>query len=91
MTEQRRAPLDLGMIGIRLGDILSVLDNTAETCVVIQLYPPLVAHDGRVKSPTEAINDAYGVVWNDPYAAWAFEEESLTQRRRRFEEYHRRP
>ncbi len=90
MTEQRRPPLDLEKIGIRLGDVLYVGDNPEETCVVVQLYPPLVFHDGQVKSPTEAINQIYNVVWNDPYSAWTYEGESLTQRRLRFEEYHGR-
>lgn len=88
--EQRssRPNIDLEMVGIRLGDVLALVDNPDETCVVVALYPPGVLHNGEVKSLTAACNDAYGVMFNDPAAVWVLNDETLRGRRDRFETYH---
>ena len=78
-----RPNIDLEMIGIRLGDVLALIDRPDVTCVVVQLYPPRVWHGGDVKSLTAACNDAYGVPYNDPAAAWAYNGATLRQRRER--------
>lgn len=84
-----RPNIDLAMIGIRLGDVLSLIDESSTTCVVVALYPPRVLHDGEVKSLTAACNDAYRTTWNDPAGVWAYNGETLRTRRERFEAYHR--
>ena len=84
-----RPNLDLEMIGLRLGDVLSLIDQPESTCVVVELSPPRVLHDREVKSLTAACNDAYGMVWNDPASVWVYEGETLGIRRDRFEAYHR--
>ena len=84
-----RRNINLAMIGIRLGDVLSLVDESATTCVVVALNPPRVLHDGEVKSLTAACNEAYGVTWNDPAGVWTYNGETLRSRRERFEAYHR--
>ena len=84
-----RPNLDLEMIGLRLGDVLSLIDQTETTCVVVNLSPPRVLPDREVKSLTAACNDAYGMVWNDPASVWPYNGETLGTRRERFEAYHR--
>ena len=83
-----RPGINLEMMGIRLGDTLALVDRPEETCVVVALYPPRVVHHDEVKSLTEACNDAYGVQYNDPAAVWVYGDETLRQRRERFEAYH---
>jgi hypothetical protein len=85
---ERRPNTDFEMIGIRRGDVLALIDRPEETCVVVELNPPQVAHRGHLKSLTEACNDAYDVQHNDPAGAWAYGTETLRQRRERFETYH---
>ena len=84
-----RPNLDLEMLGLRLGDVLSLIDESEITCVVVALSPPRVLHDGEVKSLTAACNEAYGIVWNDPASVWVYGGETLGIRRDRFEVYHR--
>ena len=79
-----RPGINLEMMGIRLGDTLALVDRLEETCVVVALYPPRVAHCDEVKSLTEA----YRVQYNDPAAVWVYSGETLRQRRERFETYH---
>ncbi len=86
---QTRPNLDLEMIGLRLGDVLLLIDEMETSCVVVALSPPRVLHDGVVKSLTAACNDAYGVTWNDPASVWVYDGETLGTRRERFEAYHR--
>lgn len=96
MVEQERRgtryQLNLEMIGLRLGDKLSLIDGNHpdETCIIVDLYSRdfRVVHRNTVKSLTAACNDVYGVEYNDPGSAWAYEGETLSARRRRFEEYH---
>lgn len=84
-----RPNINLAMIGIRLGDVLSLVDDSSTTCVVVALSPPRVLHDGEVKSLTAACNDAYDMAWNDPAGVWTYNGETLRGRRERFEDYHR--
>ncbi len=55
---------------------------------MVELESRLVFHKGEVKSLSAACNDAYGVQYNDPSAAWAYDGETLNTRRQRFEDYH---
>ncbi len=83
-----RLPINLEMLGIRPGDLLVLVGGSGDTCTVVEAYPPRVVHDSAVKTLTDACNDAYGVEYNDPAAAWTYEGETLWQRRSRFETYH---
>ena len=87
MVNQEQSPtrpnLDLEMIGLRLGDVLSLIDEPATTCVVVELSPPRVLHDREVKSLTAACNDAYEMAWNDPASVWFYGGETLGSRRER--------
>ena len=52
-----RPNLDLERLGLRLGDVLSLIDESEITRVVVALSPPRVLHDGEVKSLTAACNE----------------------------------
>ena len=92
MAEQqpgRRPNLDLEKIGLRPGDILTLVNDADVSCMVVRPSPPQVVYDGHTTSLTSACNQAYGVNWNDPAAVWVFEGETLSERRQRFQDYHR--
>lgn len=84
-----RLRLDLGMINVRRGDVLTYFDDPSVYCVVVEPYPAEVYYKGEVVSLSEAARRAY----NSPSSVqgagyWRFEDELLTERRRRFEKYH---
>ena len=90
-NETRNTPrpsLDFEMVGIRLGDTLALYDTPDQTCVVVGLTPPRVLYQDRSMSLTEAVNAAYEAQHNDPAGAWCFGDETLRQRRERFESYY---
>lgn len=84
----RRPDLQLDMIGIRLGDVLTLYDAPEETCIVIRLSPPRVVYRDQAMYLTEAANLAAGGTFNDPSGWWTLEGETLRTRRARFERYH---
>ena len=71
-----------------ISSLLALVEMPGETCVVVELESRLVFHRGEVKSLSAACNDAYGVQYNDPSSAWAYNGETLNSRRQRFENYH---
>ena len=82
--------LDLEMIGVPLGAILTHNDHEDITCVVTKLSPPEVVLDGKNLSLYEAtcmVNDTSFYGGSSWY--WKFGNETLHDRRRRFEAYHR--
>ena len=89
-THPYRPNLSFEMLGIRVGDTLTVINRPDETCIVVSLSPPVVVYRRQVMSLSAAINAVYGMTYNDPASAWAFNGETLSQRRDRFEVYHRR-
>ena len=44
------------MIGLWLGDVLSLIDESETTCVVVALSPPRVLHDGDA-SPYDRVDE----------------------------------
>ena len=84
---ERRPNIDLEKIGIRLGDTLELVGREGVSCIVVGLQPPLVVHDGAVKSLSAACADAYGFRYS-PGRSWAYNGETLRDRRRRFAAYH---
>lgn len=82
--------IDLEMIGIPLGAVLTHADRPSETCVVVQLSPPRVVFRWEVLSLTDAATKAYdGKYEAKTVAVWLYNGESLQDRRNRFESYHR--
>ena len=77
------------MIGIRLGDVLTLDGAPEETCIVIRLSQPRVVYRNRAIYPTEAASLAAGGMFNDPSGWWMYEVESPFTSRARFERYHR--
>lgn len=83
-----RLQLDLEMIGIRRGDVLSYWDNDKVTCVVVQTYPSKVYFEGEVMSLSEATGRAYNSPPVGGAGYWCLDGELLRERRARFEMYH---
>ena len=83
--------LDLEMIGIPLGALLVHVDRPHETCIVVGWNPARVAFRGEVLSLTAAATKAYNGKFEatTPAALWKYNDETLQDRRHRFEEYHR--
>ena len=82
--------LDLEMIGVPLGATLTYLDNEAITCVVTNLHPPEVVLDGNLHSLYDATKTVIGTsFYNGSSYYWRYGGETLYDRRRRFEAYHR--
>ncbi len=87
-----RPPIDLKMIGIRIGDQLQFYSDPTVTCIVTQLYPSEVRYKGRLLSlsaAAEEVLNASGAYGGGP-DYWAFEGQTLDQRRREFAEWHSR-
>ncbi len=81
--------LDLEMIGVPPGATLSFWNQPNITCVVVSQSPPRVAYGKDVISLTEAVRRATksnGVFQGPAY--WKYDDELLTERRKRFEQYH---
>ena len=82
-------PIDLRMVGIRLGDTLTWWDDGSITCVVTQLYPSEVRFRGRLMSLSAAAEVVAGYATSGPLY-WHYEGQSLSQRRNEYREWHRR-
>ena len=84
-----RPNLNLEMIGIPLGAVLTLAGNEEQTCVVSYLDPPRVVFRGKVYSLTGAAKIAYNtdnvvqMSW-----CWKYEGEFLGDRRIRYEKWH---
>ena len=50
--------IDLEMIGIRLGDRLTLAADETKSCIVTRLYPTEVRYDGELLSLTAAAKKA---------------------------------
>ena len=82
--------LNLEMIGVPLGAILTFSDNESITCVVTKLSPPEVVYEGENRSLYETTSIVIGTsFYNGSSYYWRFGDETLYDRRRRFEAYHR--
>ena len=82
--------LNLEMIGVPLGAILTYNDDEEISWVVTKLSPPEVVLDGKNCSLYEAtcvvINTSF---YSGSSYYWKFDGETLHDRRKRFEAYHR--
>ena len=92
MTTQREPNIDLEMIGVPMGAILTLRGHPHRTCIVVQLNgPPRVAHAGTIQSLSAAAMSALQL-HRPPNGAlhWEYNGETLQARRERYEEYYRR-
>lgn len=85
----RKPRINLEMIGVPLGAVLTFAENEKITCVVCQLYPARVLYEGEVTSLSVSARLASKVDYNvrGPLF-WKYEGETLQERRDRFEAYH---
>ena len=85
--------MDLEMIGVRVGDELAWHDDENTTCIVVKTgFPAQVYMDGEVSSLSAAAEKILGRDFNiHVMTRWAFEGETLRERRARFREWHTRP
>ena len=88
MTTKRQR-INLEMIGVPLGAVLTLAENENITCVVSQQYPAQVVYEGEVTSLSVSARRACKLkfpVQGPIY--WKYEGETLQERRERFEVYH---
>ena len=83
-----RPPIDLRMVGIRVGDTLTFRGSTV-TCIVTQLYPSEVRYKGQLMSLSAAAIEVLGVDASGPQH-WEFEGQTLSERRDEFRAWHSR-
>ena len=89
MSTSPSPPIDLYMVGIRLGDELVWWDDPSTTCMVTQLYPTEVKFKGELMSLSAAAGAVVGYSVSGPQF-WCFEGQSIDQRRATFREWHQR-
>lgn len=78
------------MIGVPLGATLTYNDNDEITCVVTNLSPPEVVATGNIYSLYELTCTLVGDSFcNGSSYYWKYKGETLYDRTRRFEAYHR--
>ena len=85
----KRPRINLEMIGVPVGTILTLAGNEDITCVVCQQYPARVVYEGEVTSLSDSARRASKLefpVQGPVY--WKYEGETLQARRERFEVYH---
>lgn len=87
MSTPPRPHIDLEMIGIRLGNVLSLYGQPGILCVVTRLYPSEVRYDGQLLSLSGAASAATGTDANGPQL-WTYQGETLSERRNRFRDWH---
>lgn len=88
-----RPPMDLEMIGVRVGDELAWHDDRSRTCIVVKTdFPAEVYTDGRVYTLTDLAQTILGRENRiQVMTRWVFEGETLRERRARFQAWHARP
>ena len=82
--------IDLEMIGIRLGDRLTLAADETKTCIVTRLYPTEVKYDGELLSLTAAAKKAINAEDANGPRDWTFEGQTISERRDVFREWHQR-
>ena len=85
----KKPRVNLEMIGVPLGAVLTFVENEEITCVVCQQYPAQVVYEGDVTSLSDSARRASKLEFNvrGPLF-WKYEGETLQERRDRFEAYH---
>ena len=85
----KRPRINLEMIGVPLGAVLTLVENKDITCVVCQQYPAQVVYQGEVTSLSVSARQASKLDFNVQGSIyWNYEGETLQERRLRFEAYH---
>ena len=85
----KRPRINLEMIGVPVGTILTLAGNEDITCVVCQQYPARVVYEGEVTSLSDSARRASELAFNVQGSIyWQYEGETLQARRERFEKYH---
>ena len=84
-----RPRINLEMIGVPLGAVLTLAENEEITCVVCQQYPAQVVYEGEATSLSDSARRASKLEYpvQGPIY-WKYEGETLQGRRVRFEAYH---
>ena len=82
--------IDLEMIGIRLGDTLTLAADETKTCIVTQLYPTEVKYGEELLSLSAAAAKAMDVDDANGPREWMFEGQTIDERRSVFREWHQR-
>ena len=84
-----RPNIDLEMIGIPIGATVTLRGRDDVACVVVGLNPPRIVYGDEVVSLSRAAQRAYGKERvGTTIEKWLYGDESLGDRRRRFEAYH---
>ncbi len=85
----KRPRLNLEMIGVPLGAVLTLAENENINCVVCQQSPARVVYEGEVTSLSDSARRASKLEFNVQGSLyWKYEGETLQARRLRFEVYH---
>lgn len=85
----KRPNINLEMIGVPLGAVLTLVENKEITCVVYQQNPARVVYEGKVTSLSDSARRASKLGFNVQGSLyWKYEGETLQARRERFEKYH---
>lgn len=90
MTTQQRPDIDLGMVGIRLGDVLTLTSDHSKTCIVTRLSPTQVKYGDELLSLTAAAKRAMNADDANGPRDWTFEGQTISERRDAFREWHNR-
>lgn len=89
-TSEQQPAIDLSMVGIRPGDILTLRGDATKTCVVVDPAPTCqVAYNGEVLSLSAAAAKARGTDDANGPQLWTFEGKTLSDRRDEFRRWHR--
>ena len=85
----KRPRINLEMIGVPLGAVLTLAENENITCVVSQQYPAQVVYEGEVTSLSDSARRASKLAFSVQGSIyWKYGGETLQARRDRFEVYH---
>ena len=85
----KRPRINLELIGVPLGAVLTLAENENITCVVCRQYPAQVVYEGEVTSLSNSARRASELEFNVQGSIyWIYEGETLQARRERLEVYH---
>ena len=85
-----RPDIDFRMVGVQLGDELTLRADHSRTCIVTQLYPTEVRYMGELLSLSAAAARALGTDDANGPREWEFESDTIDDRRTAFRQWHER-
>ena len=85
-----RPDINLAMVGIRLGDQLTLAYDDTKTCIVTRLYPTQVKYGDELLSLTAAARKAMDAEDANGPRDWVFEGQTISARRDAFRQWHQR-